>query len=329
MNFKRLASSRRGLHIAGFIGLAAVMSVATSAVAAWPEKPVKIVVPYAPGGTTDIAARLIAKKLSDAYKQQFVVENRAGANTQIGTDAVAKAAPDGYTFLLTAAPFAVNAALYAKQPYNPLTDFEPITMVVQNSMILAVNPLAAEKSLKDIVASAKTKELHFASAGGGSISHMSLELLGALSGGNIRHVAYKGSGQAIPDLLGNNVSFMFDNPSSIMPHVKSGKLVALAYTGPKRSAALPNVPTMAEAGVAGFETINWFGLFAPAKTPVTILDQMNVEVGKALRAPDVAEIFTKDGVDVSPGSREAFGRFVKSEIDKWTKIVKERNIKVD
>jgi tripartite-type tricarboxylate transporter receptor subunit TctC len=313
----------------GAIAVAVATSFASSVFAAWPEKPVKIIVPYAPGGTTDIAARLIAKKLSETYKQQFIVENRAGANTQIGTDAVAKSAPDGYTFLLTAAPFAVNSALYPKLPYNALTDFEPITMVVQNSMVLAVNPLAAEKSVKDVIAASKSKTLSFASAGNGSMSHMSLELLGALTGGNIQHVPYKGSGQAIPDLLGNSVSFMFDNPSSILPHVKSGKLIAVGYTGPKRLSALPDTPTMVEAGVGGFETINWFGLFAPAKTPVAILDQMNVEVAKALRAPDVSEVFTKDGVDVAPGSRDALGRFVKNEIEKWSKIVKARNIKPD
>jgi tripartite-type tricarboxylate transporter receptor subunit TctC len=316
-------------HLFAITGTLTMALITNVSYAAWPEKTVKIVVPYAPGGTTDIAARLVAKKLSESFKQQFIVENRAGANTQIGTDAVAKSAPDGYTFLLTAAPFAVNAALYPKLPYNAVTDFEPITMVVQNSMVLAVNPAASEKTVKDIVAASKTKALSFASPGNGSMSHMSLELFGALTGGNIQHVPYKGSGQAIPDLLGNNVSFMFDNPSSILPHVKAGKLIALGYTGPKRLSALPDTPTMAEAGIAGFETINWFGLFAPAKTPAAILDQMNVEVAKALRAPDVTEVFAKDGVDVAPGSRDALGKFVKNEIEKWSKIVKTRNIKAD
>jgi tripartite-type tricarboxylate transporter receptor subunit TctC len=297
--------------------------------ASWPEKPVKIVVPYAPGGTTDIAARLVAKKLSDTFKQQFIVENRAGANTQIGTDAVAKSPPDGYTFLLTAAPFAINQGLYAKLPYNALTDFEPVTMVVQNSMVLAVNPKAAERTVKDIVEAGKKQALQFASAGNGTMSHMSLELLGVMGKSNIQHVPYKGSGQAIPDLLGGNVLFMFDNPSSILPHVTAGKLVAVAYSGSKRSPALPNVPTVAEAGVPGFETVNWFGLFAPAKTPTDILDKMNLEVGKALNASDIKEQFAKDGVEVAPGSRAALGAFVRNEIEKWGKIVKERNIKPD
>jgi tripartite-type tricarboxylate transporter receptor subunit TctC len=310
-----------------FSALATVISGA--AMAAWPEKPVKIVVPYAPGGTTDIAARLVAKKLSDTFKQQFIVENRAGANTQIGTDAVAKSAPDGYTFLLTAAPFAINQSLYPKLPYNAVTDFEPVTMVVQNSMVLAVNPKAAERNVKDIVEAGKKQALNFASAGNGTMSHMSLELLGVMGKSNIQHVPYKGSGQAIPDLLGGNVLFMFDNPSSILPHVTAGKLVAVAYSGSKRSPALPNVPTVAEAGVAGFETVNWFGLFAPAKTPNDILDKMNAEVGKALNSADIKEQFAKDGVEVAPGTRAALGAFVKNEIEKWGKIVKERNIKPD
>jgi tripartite-type tricarboxylate transporter receptor subunit TctC len=310
-----------------FAALATVISGA--AMAAWPEKPVKIVVPYAPGGTTDIAARLVAKKLSDSFKQQFIVENRAGANTQIGTDAVAKSAPDGYTFLLTAAPFAINQSLYPKLPYNAVTDFEPVTMVVQNSMVLAVNPKAAERNVKDIVEAGKKQALNFASAGNGTMSHMSLELLGVMGKSNIQHVPYKGSGQAIPDLLGGNVLYMFDNPSSILPHVTAGKLVAVAYSGSKRSPALPNVPTVAEAGVAGFETVNWFGLFAPAKTPNDILDKMNAEVGKALNSADIKEQFAKDGVEVAPGTRAALGAFVKNEIEKWGKIVKERNIKPD
>jgi tripartite-type tricarboxylate transporter receptor subunit TctC len=311
------------------LSIGAMMAIASSAFAAWPEKPVKIVVPYAPGGTTDIAARLVAKKLSDVYKQQFIVENRAGANTQIGTDAVAKSAPDGYTFLLTAAPFAINSGLYPKLPYNALTDFEPITMVVQNAMVLAVNPKTPERSVKEIVEAGKKQQLNFASAGNGSMSHMSLELLATLGKTNIQHVAYKGSGQAIPDLLGGNVFYMFDNPSSILPHVTAGKLIAVAYSGNKRSPALPNVPTVAEAGIAGFETLNWFGLFAPAKTPVDILDKMNAEVGKALNSADIKEQFARDGVEVAPSTRAALGAFVKNEIDKWSKIVKERNIKPD
>jgi tripartite-type tricarboxylate transporter receptor subunit TctC len=306
-----------------------LVALSSSALAAWPEKPVKIVVPYAPGGTTDIATRLVAKKLSDTFKQQFIVENRAGANTQIGTDAVAKSAPDGYTFLVTAAPFAINPSLYPKLQYDTLKDFEPITLMVQNSMVLAVNPNAPEKSVRDLVTASMTKQLAFASAGNGSISHMSLELLASLTGGNIQHVPYKGSGQAIPDLLGGSVLYMFDNPSSILPQVKAGKLNALAYTGSKRSPAIPNVATMAEAGVPGFETVNWFGMFAPAKTPVDILDKMNTEVAKALRAPDVVEQFSKDGVDVTPSSRADFGKFIQNEITKWGKIVKERNIKPD
>lgn len=321
----------RNIGLYGITALAAWLTTIApmDAHAVWPEKPVKLVVPYAPGGTTDIAARLVAKKLSDSFKQQFIVENRAGANTQIGTDAVAKSAPDGYTFLVTAAPFAINPSLYPKLPYDTLKDFEPVTLMVQNSMVLAVNPSAPEKSVKDLVSAAKTKPLAFASAGNGSISHMSLELLASLSGGNIQHVPYKGSGQAIPDLLGGNVLYMFDNPSSILPQVKAGKLVALAYTGAKRSPAIPNVPTMAEAGVAGFETVNWFGMFAPARTPTEILDKMNVEVAKALRATDVVEQFAKDGVEVSPSSRAEFGRFIQNEIVKWGKIVRERNIKAD
>ncbi len=311
------------------ISVVAFASVSASAMAAWPDKPVRIVVPYAPGGTTDIAARLVAKKLSDVYKQQFIVENRAGANTQIGTDAVAKSAPDGYTFLLTAAPFAINAGLYPKLPYNPITDFEPVTMVVQNAMVLAVSSKAPERSVKDIVEAGRKQPLNFASAGNGSMSHMSLELLASLGKSNIQHVPYKGSGQAIPDLLGGNVLYMFDNPSSILPHVTSGKLIAVAYSGGKRSPALPNVPTVAEAGIAGFETLNWFGLFAPAKTPVDILDKMNAEVGKALNSADIKEQFSKDGVEVAPGTRAALGQFVKNEVEKWAKIVKERNIKPD
>jgi tripartite-type tricarboxylate transporter receptor subunit TctC len=320
------AGTRTALAIAAVGALSALS--ASSAFAAWPERTVKLIVPYAPGGTTDIAARLVAKKLSDTYKQQFIVENKPGGNTQLGTEFVAKAAADGYTFLVTAAPFAINSSLYPKLGYDPLKDFEPVSLMVQTSLFLVVSPGAPERSVKELIDSAKKKPLNFASAGNGSISHMSLELFGAMTGGDIQHIPYKGSGQAIPDLLGGQVSYMFDNPSSTVGHIKSGKLIAVAYTGAKRSAALPNVPTVSET-IPGFETVNWFGMFAPAKTPAAILDQMNAEVTKALKSADVTEQFNKDGVDVAPSSRADLTKFIRSEMDKWGKIVKSRNIKPD
>jgi tripartite-type tricarboxylate transporter receptor subunit TctC len=310
--------------------LAAALCLAAAAQAAdWPDGVVKMVVPFPPGGTTDQIARLLAQHLSDALGQQFIVENRPGANTQIGTDAVAKADPDGRTFLLSTAPYAIIAALYPKLPYDPLKDLAPLIRVAENGMLLVAHPSAPAKTIQQMLAVSRAKpgSLLVAKVGTTGVSALSVELLAALGKVEITSVPYKGTGQVMPNLLGGTVHYFFDNPSSSIPQVRAGKLLAVAFTGAKRSPALPDVPTVAESGLPGYETVNWYGLFAPAKTSPEILERMNQEVNRIVKRPDVAQRLERDAVEPVGGGRTEFAAFVKAEIAKWGKLAKERNIK--
>jgi tripartite-type tricarboxylate transporter receptor subunit TctC len=311
-------------------GVLAAMSQKSFA-AEWPNGVVKIVVPFPSGGTTDMAARLIAEELTKTLGQQVMVDNRPGGNTQIGTDVVAKAKPDGQTLLLSTSPFAILAALYPKLPYDPVRDFEPVLLIAQNPMVLVANPFAPAKTVQEIVAQSKAKprSVNIASVGTTGMSHMSSELFAAVGRIEVTNVPYKGTGQALPDLIGGHVSYFFDNPSSSLPHIKSGKLRAIATTGSKRSPALQEVPTMAESGFPGFETVNWYGLFAPAKTSPQILDRLNEEIRKILKRPEILERLAKDAVEPLGSSRVEARIFIQKDIEKWTKVVKERGIKPD
>jgi tripartite-type tricarboxylate transporter receptor subunit TctC len=309
-----------------------VMSLlASTAAFAWPEKPIKIIVPYAAGGTTDIAARLVGKRLSETWKTPVIIDNRAGANTQIGTAEVARAVPDGYTFLVTAAPFIINSSLYNNLQYKAFEDFEPISLLVRNPQILAINPGFTAQNVKDLLSQAASKPgtVSVASPGNGSMGHMSIELLSSMAKVELLHVPYKGEAQAIPDVIGGQVSMIMSNPAALLPQIRSGKLKAIAVSSAKRSSALADVPTFAESGLAAYETTNWFGMLAPAKTSKEILDKMNTEVAKIMASKEVQDIFVKDGVEPVGSSREDFRKFLQTENTKWAKIVKERNIKPD
>jgi tripartite-type tricarboxylate transporter receptor subunit TctC len=314
------------------LGLLSALAVTVSqnvVAADWPNGPIKIIVPFPPGGSTDMAARLIAEELSKALGQTVLVDNRPGANTLIGTQAVAKANPDGNTLLLSTSPYALLAALYPKLPYDPVRDLEPVTMIGQNPMVLVANPSAAEKTVQGIVTQSKAKpgSIMIASVGTTGMSYMSSELFAAASRIQVTNVSYKGTGQAIPDVMAGHVPYFFDNPSSSLPFIKTGKLHAVAVTGLKRSPVLPDVPTIAESGYAGFETVNWYALFAPAKTPVNILDRLNEEVRKIISRREVAERLVKDAIEPLGTSRAEMGAFIRKDIDKWTQVVRERGIK--
>jgi tripartite-type tricarboxylate transporter receptor subunit TctC len=295
----------------------------------WPTQTVKIIVPYAPGGTTDIAARIMAQEFSQRWGQPVIVDNKAGAATQIGTDLVAKS-KDGHTLLLTASPFAVNPGLFAKLPYDTYKDFTPITMVVRGGLFLVTAANQPFTSVKDLIAEGKTaKGFTIASPGNGSMGHMSSELMTDMQTLNMTHVPYRGTPPALTDVMSGQVQFMFDNPSTSLPLIKDGKLKALAYSGPRRSKALPNVPTVAESGVPGFETINWFGLIAPSSMPEAAINRIADDSTSILKKRDIVERFAKEGVEVGGISRESFGAFLAVETIKWTKIIKTRNIKPD
>ncbi|HSV54753.1 MAG TPA: tripartite tricarboxylate transporter substrate binding protein [Burkholderiaceae bacterium] len=305
--------------------------------AAWPTKPVKIVVPFAPGGTTDILARAMAPELSKAFGQQFIVENRAGAGGNLGADVVAKSPADGYTLLMgTVGTHGINRALYEKMPYDPIKDFAPITLVAGVPNVMVMNAEKAKSmginSVMDFVRVAKASpgKLNMASSGNGTSIHMAGELFKSMSGTFMVHFPYRGSGPALLDMVGGNMDVMFDNLPSSLPHIKSGKLKALAVTSAQRSAALPDVPTVEEAGkLKGFEASSWFGLLAPAGTPPDIVNRIQQEVAKSLNTPAIKEKLLAQGAIPGGNSPQDFAKMIDSEHKKWAQVVKISGAKVD
>lgn len=303
----------------------------------WPNKPVRIVVPFAPAGTTDILARAIAPELSKAFGQTFIVDNRPGAGGNIGADVVAKSPPDGYHLLMgTVGTHAINAALYPKMTYDPVRDFAPVVLVAGVPNVLVMNPAKAQaygiKNVADLIryARAHPGKLNMASSGNGTSIHLSGELFKSMTGTFMLHFPYRGSGPAILDLVAGTMDLMFDNLPSALPQIKSGKLIALAVTSAQRSAALPDVPTIAEAGpVKGFDASSWFGLFAPAGTPKEIVARLQQETARALQTPAVKERLVTQGAIPGGQPSAEFVRFVAAETKKWTQVVKMSGAKID
>ncbi|HRL54367.1 MAG TPA: tripartite tricarboxylate transporter substrate binding protein [Acidovorax temperans] len=319
--------------IASAVVLGAGLLGGTSALAqAYPTKPVTIIVPFAAGGTTDILARIIGQALTAELGQSVVVDNRAGAGGNIGGQAAAKAAPDGHTlFMGTVGTHAINASLYKKMPFDPVKDFAPLTRVANVPNLLVANPAQPYKSVKDLIAYAKANpgKVNFGSSGNGSSIHLSGELFKSLAKVDMQHVPYKGSAPAVTDLLGNQIGIMFDNMPSAIQHVRSGSLVPLAVTTAKRSPELPNVPTIAEAGVPGYEATSWFGMFAPAGTPAPVLAKLNAAIVKVLAQPDVKKKINEQGAEVYSETPEQFAAFIQAESVKWGKVVKESGASLD
>jgi tripartite-type tricarboxylate transporter receptor subunit TctC len=298
----------------------------------YPSKPIRLVVPFPAGGTTDLLARAMAQKLSEALGQQVVVDNRPGAGGNIGSDIVAKSAPDGYTLLMgTVGTHAINVSLYTKMPYDAVKDFVPIVLVAGVPNVLVVHPTLPVKTVADLIKLAKEHpgSINFASSGNGTSIHLSGELFKSLTGVQMAHVPYKGSAPALTDLIGGQVQIMFDNLPSALPHIKAGKLRAIAVTSTKRAPALPDLPTIAESGVPGFEASSWFGMLAPAGTPREIVLRINAEVNKALQAGDMKEKLLAQGAEAVGNSPEFFVEYIRSETTKWAKVVKDSGAKVD
>jgi tripartite-type tricarboxylate transporter receptor subunit TctC len=303
---------------------------------AWPSKPVRIVVPFTPGGTTDILARALAPELGKAFGQTFIVENKPGAGGNVGADVVAKAAPDGYMLVMgTVGTHAINPSLYPKMPYDAAKDFAPITLVAGVPNVLVVNPAkAASAGIKDVrsliaYARAHPGQLNMASSGNGTSIHLSGELFKTLTGTYMVHFPYRGSGPALLDLIGGTMDLMFDNLPSALPQIKSGKLVALGVTSSQRSGVLPDVPTIAESGVPGFEASSWFGLLAPAGTPPEIVSRIQQETAKVLASPVLKERLLAQGAIPSGMAPAEFGRFIAAEPKKWAQVVKASGAKID
>jgi tripartite-type tricarboxylate transporter receptor subunit TctC len=326
---------RLALAAVSLAGLA--LALPASAQSGWPNKPVRIVVPFAPGGTTDILARALAPELSKAFGQQFVVENRAGAGGNIGADVVAKSAPDGYTLLMgTVGTHGINKSLYSKMPYDPQRDFAPITLVagVPNVMVMNAEKANARgiNTVQDFIRHAKANpgKLNMASSGNGTSIHLAGELFKSMAGVYMTHFPYSGSGPALLGLLGGDMDVMFDNLPSSMPHIKAGKLKALAVTSAQRSAAVPDVPTVEQAaGLRGFEASSWFGLLAPAGTPPDVINRLQQETAKALNVPSIKERLLAQGAIPSGNSPADFAKLIDSEIRKWGPVVKAAGAKVD
>ncbi len=326
------------------LALSAVVSMfwiagGASAQGAWPSKPVRIVVPFAAGGTTDILARAMAPELSKAFGQQFIVDNRTGAGGNVGAEIVARAPPDGYTLLMgTVGTHGINRALYPKLPYDPIKDFAPITLVAAVPNVMEMNVDKAKalsiNSVQDFIKYAKANpgKLNMASSGSGTSIHLAGELFKSMTGAYMTHIPYRGSGPALMDLVGGNADVMFDNLPSSMQQLKGGKLKALAVTSAKRSPALPDVPTVEEAGgpaLKGFEASSWFGLLAPAGTSPDIVNRIQQEVAKSLGTPGINEKLVAQGAIPSGNSPAEFAKLIDSEHRKWAKVVKDSGAKVD
>jgi len=313
--------------------LASIVAVATSVSAqSYPTRPIRLVVPFPAGGTTDILAREAGERLSATLGQPVVVDNRPGAGGNIGADLVAKSAADGYTLLMaTVGTHAINPSLYSKMPYDHIKDFAPVVLVAGVPNVLEVTSSLPVNSVADLIKLAKEKpgQLNFASSGNGTSIHLSGELFKSMAGVDMTHVPYKGSAPALVDLVGGQVQLMFDNLPSSLPQIKAGKLRAIAVTSAQRAPALPNVPTIAESGLPGYEASSWFGIVAPAGTPPAVINRINAEINQWLRAPETAEKLLAQGAIAAGGSPEQFAAHIRAETDKWAKVVKASGAKVD
>ena len=295
----------------------------------YPNRVIRLVVPSSPGGGTDIIGRIMAQKLSEQLGQQVVVENRAGAGTIIGNEAVAKSAPDGYTLLMGLSTLAINPSMYAKLPYDALRDFAPISQAVSAPNILTVHPSVPAKTVKEFIALAKAKpgSITFGSAGMGTSPHLSGELLKTLAKIDIVHVPFKGSGQSIISQLAGEIAANFPSVPTALPYIKADRLRGLGVTTRKRTQALPDVPSIAEAGVPGYEATQWFGVLAPAGTPRAIVERLHQEIIRAVRSAEIKERIVGEGMEVVASTPEEFAAYIKSETEKWTRVIKSAGIK--
>ena len=294
----------------------------------YPVKPVRVIVPSSPGGGTDIVARIITPELSKRLGQQFVVDNRAGAGTMIGIELAAKAPPDGYNLLMGLSTLAINSALYHKVPYDPVKDFAPITVAVSSGSIIVVHPSVPVKSVKELIAFARSRpgQMNYASAGIGTYPHMTMELFLSMAKLKMVHIAYKGTGPAMTDMLAGHTSVMAGTMVTTVPQIRAGRLRALGITTLERNPAVPEIPTIAEAGLPGFESTQWYGLLAPANTPRDIVTRLHGEMVKILAQPDVKQRFAADGADPVANTPEQFAAYIRSELVKWEKVARNAGI---
>ena len=317
--------ARLGLLIAAIAALSAPATAQS-----WPAKPVKIVVPFGPGGPADVYARILGQELSEVFKQSFIIDNRPGAGAVIGTDIAAKSPADGYTLLMMSNTHTTNETLFAHKPYALMRDFVPVAPVNSSDLVMVVNPSVEAKTLQGFIALAKANpgKLSYASSGPGTPYHMAGELFKAMSGTDILHIPHRGSGEARADVIGGHVQMMFDAVTAMKGHIEAGQVRALATTGETRSPVLPDVPTVGEAGVPGYDATIWLGIMAPAGTPPEIVARLNAEIGKIIARPAIKEAWAKQGAVPMTMTPAAFGTFLQRDIDKWAKVVEQSGAKV-
>lgn len=316
------------------VALSLLLALPATAAAAdsFPSKPAKIVVAFPPGAATDIVGRIVAQKLTEMWGQSVIVDNRAGAAGTIGTDVVAKAAPDGYTMLLgTLGNLSANPSLYRNLPFSMERDFIPVSLVVMVNFVMVAHPSMPVKTVKELIALAKAKpgELNYSSSGAGGLPHLAGELFKSMAGVKVVHIGYKGSVPSFTDLLGGRINYTIDNLPLALQYIKSGRLRALAVVGPKRQPMLPDVPTMVEAGIPGYELTNWFGLMVPAGTPRNAVQRINADIAKIMQMPDVRERLYGMAAEPVGSTPEYFDTFLKAETARWAKVIKDGNIKAD
>ena len=325
------------MHRRHFIALAAIATLATALTGPvlaqeWPAKPIRLIVPFPAGGGTDIIGRVVGNKLSELLKQPVIIENKPGAGGNLGVDAAAKSAPDGYTLVLgQTSNLAINPSLYKSLPYDPVKDLIPVTLLADAPLVLVVAQDSPFRTLADVLAAAKAKpdSLTFASPGSGTVAHLSGEILQAAAGVKFSHIPYKGSSQALQDLIGGRIDIFMSSVPTALSQIKGGKLRAIAVSAPARSPALPDIPTMTEAGVKGVEATTWFGILVPAKTEATIVERLNKDLNTALQAPEVREKIAAEGGGPIGGTAGKFADLLKTELPMWAKVVKASGATVD
>jgi len=323
-SFVLLRGFHRALRVTHFFFLCAFCSATNLAFAdSYPTKPIRIIVPYTPGGFNDTLARTLAQKLNEKWGQPVVVDNRPGGGTTIGTSLAAKAPADGHTLLIVSFAFGVNPSLYVRLPYDTQRDFAPVVLAAGTPTILMINAQFPVRSVQDLIALAKSKpgKLNYATAGNGSSNHLSMEMFKSMAGVDIVHVPYKGSAPAVTDLIGGQVDLMFDNVPNVLQHIKAGKLCGLAVSSKTRSPFAPDLPTVAEAGVPGFDVSVWFGVVAPSGTPKAVVSRLNAEINRILKLPGVVELFHKQGVEPLGGTPEEFATHLRTQMNKWAEVV--------
>ncbi|MCC7082099.1 MAG: tripartite tricarboxylate transporter substrate binding protein [Burkholderiales bacterium] len=320
------------LHWRAFVCAVLTAAACVASAQTYPTKPVRIIVPWTAGGTADTLARIMAHSLSESLGQQVLADNRPGASGQIGTELVAKAAPDGYTLVLaTTAPNSTAPSLYSKLTYDPSKDFAPISLIAFTFYVLSVNPVVPAKTIPELVKLAKARpgELNFASPGNGTPNHLSGEMFKTMAGIKMQHIPFKGSAQAIAAVIGGQIPINFENIAVVLPHIKAGKVRALGVTSATRNRYLPDVPTIAESGYPGFEAVGWFGLMAPAATPRNVLEKLNADAVRSLTSSEVSARILSLGAEVKPSTMAEFEAFNRAQIVKWAKVIKDSGARID